>query len=63
MIEENSTVTADANSASFMLQAIFDRQRELESKPHDPFFLLKEVAEMSNLKNLSKNDAELTTAQ
>lgn len=46
-----------------MLQAIFERKRELDSKQTDPFFLLREVAEMSNLKNLSKNDAELTNAQ
>ena len=48
-----------------MLQAIFDRKRELggDAKQTDPFFLLREVAEMSNLKNLSKNDGELTNAQ
>ena len=46
-----------------MLQAIFERKRELDSNNTDPFFLLREVAEMSNLKNLSKNDGELTNAQ
>ena len=40
--------------ASFMMQNLFDRQRELkEAIPNskiDPFFLLKEAAEMSDIR-------------
>jgi hypothetical protein len=40
----------DADNACFMLQALFDRQREVGGPGKaDPFFLLREVAEMSNL--------------
>lgn len=48
---------------SFLLSAIFDRKREImEPNPNaniDPFFLLKECAEMSNLRNQQNNGGAL----
>ena len=51
-----------------MMQNLFDRQRELkEAIPNskiDPFFLLKEAAEMSDIKNLgSVDDGSMTMKQ
>ena len=47
----------DTQNAGFILSAVFDRKKELMnldgsgSQAVDPFYLLREVAEMSNLKN------------
>ena len=49
----------DPDNASFMMHALIDRQKEVGDNV-DPFFLLREVAEMSNLKNLSKKEEDLS---
>ena len=54
--------------ASFMMTNLFERQREIkELAPNskiDPFFLLKEAAEMSDIRNLgSKDESQMTMKQ
>jgi len=44
----------NGDNATFMLSAVFDRKKEMKERELDPFFLLKEVAEMSNLRNLNE---------
>ena len=47
--------------ASFMLQALFERKREITQPDSnaraDPFFLIKEAAELSNLRSLQQPGA------
>lgn len=59
------------DNPSFMLNAIFERKKEIDELINknedkkwfnvDPFYLLKEAAEMSNLINLTKNENLMTT--
>ena len=56
------------DGASFMLQNLFERQREIKeiipNQKVDPFFLLKEAAEMSDIRNLgSTNENSMTMKQ
>ena len=47
-----------AMDASYVLSAVFDRKQQLMNMGNnnvDPFFLLKEVAQMSNFKNQQEN--------
>ena len=63
----NLNAPANRTDASFMLQALFDRKREITQPDSnakvDPFFLIKECAELSNLRSLQQPGAQNTMEQ
>ena len=63
----NLNAPGNRTDASFMLQALFDRKREITQPDSnakvDPFFLIKECAELSNLRSLQQPGAQNTMDQ
>ena len=63
----NLNTPGNRTDASFMLQALFERKREIAQPDSngtvDPFFLIKECAELSNLRSLHQPGAKNTMEQ